>query len=179
MVNRLENGNSPRGEIIGHKMPRRTTRWRQVMPRVRIELTTLGLWDLRAACCATEAHVLSSTFISIRKILWLIQIATTGCSNFRLATTTSEELGIPLGAFTLLTCSESACLGKNTSIPDFRSVYTTLDVGWNVAFRWRYNLIRTCWAEALNKQSTQSIRISMWAIVRRPFYMLLKSIKIF
>ena len=25
------------------------------MPRVRIELTTLRLWDLRAAYCATEA----------------------------------------------------------------------------------------------------------------------------
>ena len=27
------------------------------MPRVRIELTTLRLWDLRAAYCATEASV--------------------------------------------------------------------------------------------------------------------------
>ena len=30
------------------------------MPRVRIELTTLRLWDLRAAYCATEAMVLSA-----------------------------------------------------------------------------------------------------------------------
>lgn len=41
------------------------------LPRVRLELTTLGLWDLRAAYCATEAceGELCKYWIYILKIL--------------------------------------------------------------------------------------------------------------
>ena len=33
------------------------SQWEKCVPRVRIELTTLGLWDLRAAYCAIEAQL--------------------------------------------------------------------------------------------------------------------------